>query len=173
MNSGNHHIWNMKETVNSWKNSQKRLQLSTRKQTGSLFYLCGAIATSTCKMKKQHRKWKWNGAFSTVHAFPSLHARSNLPSLNKINQAEMPSLNVTAFTNRKSDSGFDFKERKEKSTAMSETILWINNFKIWLPSQCYSYSNTDGSPAGNLFFNKPEWFGDLDPIFRKKNTFFY
>lgn len=36
------------------RNSQKRLQLYTGKLPGSLFYLCGAIATESCKLEEKH-----------------------------------------------------------------------------------------------------------------------
>lgn len=46
------HNWSVKEIVKEGKRSQKRMQLRTGKQTGSLFYLCDAIATLTCTLEK-------------------------------------------------------------------------------------------------------------------------
>lgn len=43
------------------KKSQKRLQLSTGKQTGSLFYLGDAIATATCMLEKKVQEMRMGG----------------------------------------------------------------------------------------------------------------
>lgn len=63
------------------KEAKKGLQLRTGKQTGSLFYLCGAIAKNKTK-KKNYRKWdeveSEMGGFSTVLAFLLAHTCWNL-----------------------------------------------------------------------------------------------
>lgn len=69
------HNWSVKEIVKEGKRSQKRMQLRTGKQTGSLFYLwCYGNLTlhagkKVQEMKRRGRGLKWEGSQRFSHFF--------------------------------------------------------------------------------------------------------